>query len=340
MQGIAERNPAAVPPKVLVFRTRMGVPVSTPPDGSEANPTGFHAPTHGNWAQWVSAAIAGIALLGVFANVALTFYFHYAAGQAQISDEHTDSRIDAKLTPAVKAINDGDGRRFDGVADQIGKLNDRMARVEQRLDDLHADLKKQSLEQEQVLHRLNQNEALARLRVDPSDTLDKIRRDLQVAEAKKEEIPYGKLVDYKAAVHGLPPSAADYWRTVAAIINYESFIEQTRGHAPNPATVSHPCPMTTASPSFTNNLISGYVFMGCIVDLDTSTTAFDAVTFVNCVVRYHGGKVAIRNVQFKNCTFQLDISEEAPPVVPERDRILLAMLDAPTLRDVTVTLTH
>lgn len=275
---------------------------------------------HGTTATWVGICAA---LLVGLANTGSNWYFRHEDNSTKSTDEHINGLIGAKLNPAVSDITQ-----------QLKDLSEKIGRLEGRFEQQDAEQKKVNA---QIRRQLTQSEALARLRIEPADTLDKIRKEIQVAESKKEQIPYGKLVDYKEAIHGLPPSAADYWRTVAAIINYESFIEQTRGHAPDPAKVAQPCPMTTNSPNYTNNLmVGGFVVRGCIVDLDTTTNGLFGFTFIDCVVRYHGGRVTVGDVRFRNCTFQLDIPAKAPPFAPERDRILFTLLDSPSLRDVTV----
>jgi len=186
---------------------------------------------------------------------------------------------------------------------------------------------------------LEQNEALARVRKDPDDTLDGIRKTLQVAEATEREIPYGKLVDIKLAVRSLPVSAADYWKTVAEIINYESFLNQTRNHAPNPAKVSKPCLSYTngngSDVSIRNNSLVGGTLLNCVVDLDTHS--YENVVFQDSVVRYHGGPVSLRNVLFLNCAFRVEIAADAPPVSPERDKLLLALIEPIDQRRVRVS---
>ena len=337
MQEVAEKSSVSTSPKVIVFRTRMGAQAPFPPEQpsqpllAPVQPTWWQQ--HGTTATW--AAIVVTALIGL-ASIGTTWHFHSVDSDAKVSDEHIRNLVEDKFKPLNRDVFDD---KVGKLSDKIDELSDRMTRVEQRLDDLHSDLQKQSELQKDIRKQALQAAALARLQADPADRLDKIRKDIQTAESKKEPIPYSKLVDYKLAVHALPPSAADYWKTVAAIINYESFLEQTLGHAPNPTKISRPCPLTTNSPYTRDNLIVGTIVRGCIVDLD-SANGFVGTIFVDCVVRYRGGRVAMQNVQFRNCAFQLDIPAEAPPIIPERDRILFTMLDAPNLRDITVTSTH
>jgi hypothetical protein len=154
-------------------------------------------------------------------------------------------------------------------------------------------------------------------------------------------LPPAQLADYKNAIRAAPHSASEYWTTIAAIINYQSFIDQVGHHAPDPAAISQPCGNgLTGGPSSTgnhSNAYDGMHFEGCIVDLDTNK--FTNSIFHNSVVRYHGGPVFLSDVQFINCRFVLDIPVSAP-ASPERNSLLMTLLDAPSTKSVTVPSTH
>jgi hypothetical protein len=147
----------------------------------------------------------------------------------------------------------------------------------------------------------------------------------------KKEIPDAKLVDFKLAVRALPQSASDYWKTVAAIINYQSFLDHLSGQAPDPAAVSKPCGGVTNGLNgtvVTGNTWEKIGFSKCIIDLDTNS--FRDVVFKDSVIRYRGGITSISNVLFINCRFVVEIRGSAPASIPE-NHLLLALLDSPSL---------
>ena len=114
-------------------------------------------------------------------------------------------------------------------------------------------------------------------------------------------------------------SSPDFWPTVAAIINYQSRINQMTGRAPDPAKVSTPCMGVTGG---VRNTFDHFGLAGCVVDLDTQT--FLNGIFKDSVIRYHGGQTTLRNVTFINCTFLLDLS--SPKTSPEKSSLLFALL--------------
>src|SRR5439155_418847 len=114
--------------------------------------------------------------------------------------------------------------------------------------------------------------------------------------------------------------------------------ESKSGKSAKPRTVSIPCEMTNEPvPGVIvhHNMYGDMVRSNCIVDLDTQ--AFQNVVFVNSVIRYKGGPVALINVTFINCWFDLQIPGSAPPISPDRDNLLLALLGPPDARRVKVS---
>jgi hypothetical protein len=118
---------------------------------------------------------------------------------------------------------------------------------------------------------------------------------------------------------------------VAAIINYQSKIDQLSGEAPDPVKISKPCGGLTAGTGG-HNLFARMTFSNCIVDLDTDDM-FQNVTFINSVIRYKGGPANLFNVAFVNCTFQLDLPPNSSPAKPN---FLFALLDSPKQTSVKV----
>ncbi|MHB8215840.1 MAG: hypothetical protein ACYDDS_07150 [Candidatus Sulfotelmatobacter sp.] len=164
-----------------------------------------------------------------------------------------------------------------------------------------------------------------------------IKQKLDAAEHGKVALPPAQLADYKNAVRAAPKSASEYWTTIAAIINYQSFIDQIQGYAPDPSKVAGICSGLTNG-SGGHNLLRGGMIQNCVVDLDTNS--FIGMTFKNSVIRYSGGKVILTNVRFENCRFILNISSDIPTVIPTRDHLLFALLQLPTLRNVQIQSTQ
>ena len=148
-----------------------------------------------------------------------------------------------------------------------------------------------------------------------------------VARANKEPLPGADLIDYRNDVQAIPASGVDYWETVAAIINYQSFLNQLNGKAPDPSKVSHPCSGLTAGTG-QYNLIQGGAIKNCVIDLDTTHDLIENLTIRDSVVRYHGGPVQLRDVTFVNCFFVLDLAKSPSTEKPAHPEVLLALLDS------------
>jgi len=289
-----------------------------------AQPTKFDPPKHGNLAQWAAVIVALVIAVG---NIALTFHFHSEQTAASASDEHTNQLIDEKLQPAVKEINENTDRRAESLNNQLSDLNRRVGITEGELDLLKNGFKKQALQQEKLNDRLRQQEALNRLQ-DPNRTLAAIRAEIQDAESSNRKLPESDLAVYRDAIHALAPSAANYWVTMAAIINYQSRLNQMSGEAPDPSEVARPC----LDENSIGNVFSGVTFPRCTVVLDNE--AFDHVVFQDSVIFYHGGPVSLNNVRFVNCTFKLELTSQPGP--PPQKNLLLALLDSPNQKTVEV----
>jgi len=275
-------------------------------------------PEYGTYAQALAAAVAVLAL-------ALTLYFRYSESAAKSADEHVDKLIEDKLKTATKDINSS-------IEKQLGPVNDKLSKLILDVGQLQGRFQQLDSGQKKLGNRIAQQESLSKLQ-DPNRILATIRAEIQSAVAEKRELPSSELADYRNAIHALPPSAANYWVTAAAIINYQSLLNQLSGEAPDPATVSKPCGMLTSG----NGMMSfGNTFSGslqrCIVDLDNQT--FRNVTFQDSIVRYHGGPVSLINVSFVNCRFVLAISGASPPARPE---LLFTILDSSDQKTVTVS---
>src|SRR5208337_3163409 len=267
MQAVAEKSAIFTSPKVIVFPKHMGAPNPIPPPQTE-QPSGFHAPTHGNWAQWAAIAAA------IIIPFIVRHYDRTAMQDAENFNLRVDSRIDAKLNPKVDKINEHIDSKVDELGKKIDALSDRVSRIEGQLGNRVSSLE----------HRADQQISLARI-MDPNRTLGTIRAELQMARASGKLLSVSDLEDYRNAVQALPISAREYWTTAAAIINYQSLLNQMSDEAPDPTKVSTPClGMTTQNGVLSqNNMFRNFSIPNCVVDLDT--LHFIRVTFINSVIR-------------------------------------------------------
>lgn len=241
------------------------------------------------------------------------------------SDEHVNTMIDTKLNPAIDKINGHIDSKVDQLSTKIDGLSDRVSRIEGSLGKRISGLET----------RANQQQSLAKI-YDPDRALAQIRRELQFAEKNGGTLGPEMLVDYKNAVSLLPTSANAYWKTVAAIINYQSLLNQMNGNAPDPSAVAKPCAGLTKGTGGGNIFAGGgvYKFSNCIVDLNNSNV-YEHARFENCVVHYDGGPVLIGTAEFINCRFVVDIPDV--PKSPIDKTLLLALLNSPNQRNIRVS---
>jgi hypothetical protein len=320
MQAVATRNSPS--PKVLVFRTRMSAQAPLPPSEPEQQPNWHDPQRHGNFSQIITAIIASVALLVAAGGFIFNVWSRHSDKEGQSTDEHTSVLISKQLDPAIDKVNGHIDNKVDPLSHKIDDLSDRVSRIEGSMGKRLSHLE----------NRVDQHEALARIQEDPDEILGTIRDEIRLAQETKEEIPYLKLADFKLAIHALAPSAEDYWKTAAEIINYQSLLDQLHGQAPDPRAISGPCLGVTTSGTMMSdhNTYRGAIIQNCIIDLDTNT--FISTEFKNSVVRYHGGTTTLANVRFTNCRFILDLPRLA---LPERN-LLFAILDAPNQTRVTI----
>jgi hypothetical protein len=322
MQAVAEQS--SVSPKVLVFRTRMGTPAPNPPElPIDPNRAPWNTHWYGNVSQVVTACLAGLALLVSGFNAYQIWSARKAEDNTQVFNFKVNKLIDDKLNPAVTAINGNIDTKLHPIDDQLRELNRAVGQIQGRLGIFAASQKK-------ISDRLDQQASLAKL-LDPSRVLATIRAEIQTAETSGKLLPASDLVDYKNAVLALPTSAYEYWTTAAAIINYQSKINQLSGEAPDPVKVSQTCLGLTAGTGGSNVFVS-QMFSNCIVDLNTNDT-FQNVIFRDSVIRYKGGPANLLNVTFVNCNFQLDLP---PNTIPAKPNFLFALLDSPKQTSVKV----
>ena len=99
------------------------------------------------------------------------------------------------------------------------------------------------------------------------DRLTNIKVVVSQAEHTGNPIPQAQLATYKQVVGNIPPTIPEYWATVASIINYQSWLDQTNGHAPSPDKVSGPC--YGSDQKSHDNLFVNSSFDGCAVYIDS-----------------------------------------------------------------------
>jgi hypothetical protein len=257
----------------------------------------------GTWPTWIGA-ITGLVVCTI---VVITF---------------VDNHIDKLFKPVDQKFEDI-GARFDAADKKSETMNQNLIDLSGRVGTVEGEMK-----------ILNGHVKLAQ---DPNKILSHIQADLQKAASPgNQPIPAEILADYKKTVNALnPDSSSQYWGTVAAIINYQSRINQLSG-APDPAKVSHACAGLTAGPRVGNNVFENIHISNCVLDLDANRAVLSGVEIKDSVIRYHGGPVALRNVLFVNCTFILDVSSTNPPAQPA---ILLTILNSPDQKEVRIS-TH
>jgi hypothetical protein len=322
MQAVAERSSAS--PNVLVFRTSMGTPAANPSEPPQDQGRSRHDPVvHGSKAAIAAAIFAGLAMIGTF-TIAYINWSNRSDQKTQQEKTQGDAHINDLIAanPSVKGINENINQKFGELSKQIHDLDVRLARLEGPL----------TSRVEKLETRTNQQISLARI-MDPARTLATIRAELRVAQASGRPLPVSDLTDYKNAIQALPTSAREYWTTAAAIINYQSLLNQLSGEAPDPSKISRPCGPFTQGTGENNMFVGTVRVRGCIVDLDSTNNAMTSLIVRDSVVRYHGGTVPIGAILFVNCAFILDLP---PDKAPARPAFLYSLLGSPDLRTVKI----
>jgi hypothetical protein len=272
-----------------------------------------------------AAAIIASIWFGI-SNRSLTESYHNETKQATASDEHIGKLIDDKLNPAQAA-----------TSQKLGNIEQQLARLSQQLGQVQGTLHIYTQAQDKLQSTVDQQIELAKL-TQPrklEQALAVIRAEIGTARSSKQPIPLAKIAEYKNAVRIFPDSLSDYWKTVAAIINYQSLLDQENGSAPNPKTVAHLCAGLSRETG-KNNIFQNLTISKCIVDLD-GANVLENVTIRSSVIRYHGGPVTLHNAVLMNCYFELDL--KAPPN-PSQSQFLRAILDAPEQKTIALPNIH
>jgi hypothetical protein len=282
--------------------------MSTPTQTPTPRPPAYEPTRHGTLSQIIAVFVA--LLLGVI-NICLLVSWKHQEQDAKTADEHTNTLIEAKLTPAVKAITDS-----------IAVLRDKVAQLDKDVGEAQGELKRMKARAKD--RDQEQGELRAQIQ-DPVLILGTIRKEIQTAQANKTALPEPQLVLYRKALFDFQPGVPEYWTTLAAIVNYQSWLNQKNAVAPDPAKISRPCKVLTGGH---DNIIMGE-YRDCIVDLDTQS--FVGATFIDSVIRYRGGSTSLVNVRFINCYFILDLPSSSAP-----NNLLFALLISTNQTNVTV----
>jgi hypothetical protein len=289
-------NPKPKPPKVP--------PAAQPDMMSEAKGGSF-------WEKWGPVIV--VAIVGPVLTVAATLlgesYFRSSDKAAVSSDEHVKQLVQ----PLIDSANGTIASKLDTTNSRLADLAGKVEHVQGEIDELNA--------------------RASKLTQDPKRILAAMRAGIETAEKERKVLPTVQLADYRGKLQEFPRNKSasldsqlqlQYWSTLAAFINYQSFLNQVNHEAPDPSQVSKPC-MGLTSGLGGNNVFEGVPISGCVVDLDTTKNVLVGVTFKNCVIRYHGGPVALSSVTFVNCNFILDLSNHPSPKNPS---FLLALLES------------
>jgi hypothetical protein len=305
----------AFPAKVIAFHKPMGTPApSIPPADSGVPKKRWDSGLFGNLAQWVAPAVT--LLIGIV-TVGTVIHYRNADAADRKSTLEINDLIDKKLNPDVEKINESVEKKLDPINQRLAALDERLSDVQGQLKRMGGDFQAQKKTQNQLL-------AIDRVQ-NPNRILGVIRSEIQLATENKTQLPVSNLVDYRYILQALPPSAREYWTTVADIINYQSLLNQKSGIAPDPATVSHPCAGLTAGTGGYNVQVGGSISR-CVLDLDATHNLLENLTIRDSVVRYRGGPIELRNVTFVNCSFILDLPE--PLQTPARPDLLRSLLES------------
>jgi hypothetical protein len=306
--------------KVLAFDRPMASPASGLPQQSPQ--TAATAPVavqiHGNTSQRFSAFFAGGALLVSLIGTTLTIWWHFADRSEKQNDEHFKTLIGDQINPIIantkdEHINTLIAAQNKPLTEAVGRIAQDVSTLKGWLHIVNGKLDKVKEPDPQLLAQSS----------NPDKALTGIRATLEQAQDRHKILPDPTLVEYRKKVQILPTSATEYWTTVAAIINYQSYVNQREHNAPDPFVVSKPCPFVTSGSGGGYNVILGANrFTECVVDLDGTTNEVDGAVFEDSVIRWHGGPVTIKLATFIRCRFVLDIKTE--PSRPELMQQLLA----------------
>ncbi len=230
----------------------------------------------------------------------------WSAHSANDADMNIDRRIDAKLIPQTKGVNDL-AKEVGDLRVDTGKLSTKIDDFGKRLDDFVTLMKPAAREQLKVVNSL----PAAQFQKDlPSiaAALDVLNRtDTQVESAITDTI--------RTRMQSLPVSSSGYWQAVSGLIT------QTHGPIRNGVTMedalSAPTCVRSQPPKGPPDGYHETICpRGSVLDVD-NMTARDSV-FQDLIIRYRGrGPVVMERVTFIHCVFVIALS--GPPPESGRD---------------------
>jgi septal ring factor EnvC (AmiA/AmiB activator) len=141
-------------------------------------------------------------------------------------DQHIEQRINSSPTLAEQHRQQDD--KLKEISGKLATVAEDLKALEGWRQGVESNVKRISNQQEDLKQRVTGQQAIAKL-IDPNRVLATIRSELAIANQSAQKLPQSQLIDYKNAVKDLPNSAHEYWATVAAIINYQSLLNQLSG---------------------------------------------------------------------------------------------------------------
>lgn len=161
-----------------------------------------------------------------------------SATNLQLKGIRDSIRVLADKTPDKDLINQlMQQARAEGNA----AVEKRLQPVEKQLNIIDASAKAVAREQQELKKQVDGQQAMIRIG-SPSRILAIIQQEIRIAETSSSVLPAAQLADYKSAIRAIPDSQTGYWQTVAAVVNYQSLLNQLNGYAPDPTKVARPCP--------------------------------------------------------------------------------------------------
>jgi hypothetical protein len=332
--------------KIIPFRERMS---TQPPPPPQEGPNGFHPPTHGNVAQWVSASVAVVALLGLIINMFLTMHYHNAEGDRETADEHTNTLIDTKLNPALKGISiklDSIEEKLDGMGARVGTLdaavriisskqsNQTQELIQELLNSATASrdlpIAKKSIEiASQLTESLREkkqpappsffqdafNSASQSKRPELQKASFNVQRQLAEYRSTLQETPaISRLMAMISAGQGTEPDddltkGKGIYGVFSGPVNLQPGVNMVSDGAVLNGTPIGASLFHAPSKSIASNRITVSGFIIFAQSQDLDGVIWKDVTFVNTHILYNGGDVELQNVKFINCTFDAPINE-------------------------------
>jgi len=207
----------------------------------------------------------------------------------------------------------------------LDHLPEDLARIQGRLDGIQPLI--EGLIKDQMHHVANLSQK------DFGFQLPRIRQIVTAATKENVRVQVEDVKQIALKLRQTNEATPDFWMTAAAIINYQSFLNQMRGEAPDPVRISKPCVQRGTNITFDGQILGAMVFEECVVDLDSNS--FKKVVFRNSVIKYRGGPAFLEDVLFVNCRFEIDTKLEA--TAPTQPNLISALLNTDDQKNITIS---